>query len=103
MKKALKEEKDNLQQTFQTKMNSFVNSINDHYKNIALFLLKGCFISNKSYEKIRLLLSFKMNQEETIILRSKLPKIVQKPLSSMFVNRKKDRKRKKERDKERKE
>lgn len=86
MKKSLKEEKSNLQKSLQTKMNNFVNSVNDHYSNIALLLFKGCFISNKSYHKIRLLLSFKMNQEETIILRSKLPKIFEKPHSSMYVN-----------------
>lgn len=86
LKKSLNEEKANLEKSNKTKMNDFVNSINNHYKNISLLLLKGCFISNKSYDKIRLLLSFKMNQEETIILRSKLPKIAKKPNTAMYVN-----------------
>lgn len=69
-------------------MKNFVSSINNHHQEVALLLLKGCFISNESYKKLRLLLSFNLNQEQAVVPRCSLPKMTnsyQKPMYEVEV------------------
>ena len=83
VQKRLKEEKDTIQKAADAKTNNIINSINKHFQDIALLLLKGCFLSNESYQKLRLLLSYDTNLERAIVLRCPLPKKIssyQKPM-----------------------
>lgn len=85
LKKRMKKEKEMHKKTLETTLKEFSDTINDHYQEISLLLLKGCFISNQSYKKLRLLLSFNVEQERAaIIIRCNLPKIVKASLNSMY-------------------
>lgn len=80
----LKREKIINQKAARSELEKFSSTISKHYESVALLLLKGCFVSNTSYNKIRSLLSFNLNQETGIVMRSKLPKIAL--VSLPFVN-----------------
>jgi len=87
VQKRLKEEKETIQKAADAKTTNIINSINKHFQDIALLLLKGCFLSNESYQKLRLLLSFDTNLERAIVLRCPLPKKIssyQKPMSEII-------------------
>lgn len=62
--------------------------IDEHLVEISPLLLKGCFISANSYEKIRALLSFHLtSMPPSIQLRSSLPKVTKEGHEYMYVLR----------------
>ena len=81
LKKQLKEEEEKHQKFLQ----DFVSSINNYHHEVAVLLLKGSFISNESYKKLRLLLSFNLNPDHSVVLRCSLPKIALPFQDPMYV------------------
>lgn len=79
----LNDEKQKAEEATQSAIKQYTTSINQHLQEVSIMLLKGCFISNESYKKIRLIQSYMLEEERAIVLRCELPKEVkpfQKPL-----------------------
>lgn len=87
LEKRLKQERLNNQKTLRSELEKFSGLISKRYEEVSLLILKGCFISNNSYKKIRFLLSYNLQQETAIVLRSQLPKICNDSLNSVYVER----------------
>lgn len=88
LEKQMKKERSKHKKALHSELENFSIAINKHFESVSLLLLKGSFISNNSYNKIRLLLSFDLNQETGIVKRSKLPKKASDSIQSVYVRRK---------------
>jgi hypothetical protein len=86
--KELKKERSEHKKALHSELQKFSNAIKEHFEKISLLLLKGAHISNNSYYKIRLLLSFDLNKETGIVKRSKLPSIASDSIQSMYMRKK---------------
>jgi hypothetical protein len=69
----------------QSSLKEFVTTVNKHLREVSVMLLKGCFMSNESYKKLRLIQSFKLDEERGIVLRSTLPKFTNSFLKPLYV------------------
>lgn len=79
-------QKNKYQHEIKSSIQDCFKRINEHLLDISPLLLKGCFISASSYEKIRTLISFNLNpMSPSIILRSSLPKITKQDHEYMYV------------------
>jgi hypothetical protein len=87
LEKELKKERNAHKKVLHSELEKFSTAVNKHFESISLLLLKGTFISNNSYNKIRLLLSFDLKKETGIVKRSKLPQIASDSIQSMYVRK----------------
>ena len=87
LEKRMKVERNLNKNAVHSEIEKFSSVVNQHFESISLLLLKGTFISNNSYNKIRSLLSFDLKQEIGIVQRCKLPKIASDSLMSVYVRR----------------
>jgi hypothetical protein len=103
LEKELKKERKAHKKAIRSELQRFSNAIDEHFQSVSLLLLKGTFIPNNSYNKIRLLLSFNLNKETGIIKRSKLPEIASGSIQYLYVREEKRREEKRREEKRREE